>query len=145
MNTEAAIVAFEDALTAAVALGDSTVEEAAAALLQALRPAMDRLMVQAAEDAAEEVSAQLPDAEVQVVMDDGAPRLVVEQVESEVEPLRDELEARLTLRLPSNLKGLIEEAATEAGDSVNAHVIETLHRSLQRHRRGRRFSGTIET
>jgi hypothetical protein len=148
VNTEAAIVAFEETLSQQVALGDEQVEEAATALLAALRPAMDRLALTLAEDAAAEVSAQLPDATAQVVIEDGQPALVVSGADEVVPSLKsEELEARLTLRLPSGLKGLIEESADDAGHSVNAHVIETLHRSLHRARRtaGRSFSGTIET
>ena len=118
-------------------------------MLAALRPALDRLTLTVAEEAAAEVSAQLPDAEVRVVMDGGQPTLAVDSSEADVDigSLRDELEARLTLRLPSNLKELIEHSAGDAGDSVNTHVVETLHKSLQRSRRaaGRRISGTIET
>ena len=149
MNTEAAIVAFEEALATQVSLGDERVEEAATALLAALRPALDRLALTIAEEAAAEVSAQLPDAEVRVVMEAGQPGLTVDssEVDVDVAALRNDLEARLTLRLPQGLKELIEDSAGDAGDSVNTHVVETLHRSLQRSRRaaGRRISGTIET
>ena len=149
MNTEAAIVAFEEALATQVSLGDERVEEAATALLAALRPALDRLALTVVEEAAAEVSAQLPDAEVRVVMEGGQPSLTIDSADTDLDTtaFRDDLEARLTLRLPSGLKDLIEDSAGDAGDSVNAHVVETLHKSLQRSRRaaGRRISGTIET
>jgi hypothetical protein len=148
VNTDAAVVAFEEALATQVSLGGEAVEEAATALLTALRPALDRLILTVAEEAAAEVTAQLRDAEARVVVSGGQPTLAVEHADDEeLPPLRDDLEARLTLRLPKGLKELIEDAAGDAGDSVNAHVVETLHRSLQRSRRsaGRRISGTIET
>jgi hypothetical protein len=102
-----------------------------------------------AEDAAQEVAAQLPDATVRVVIEDGAPTLVVERQETDegVAYKGKDLEARLTLRLPAALKSALEEAAGDSGDSVNSHVVEALGQALHRHRRisGRRFSGTIET
>jgi hypothetical protein len=149
MNTEAAIIAFEDTLGQQAALGGDAVEEAAGALLTALRPAVEKLALTLAEEAAIEVSAQLTDATVRVAIDEGAPSLLVEQQGGE-EPIAfktEDLEARLTLRLPASLKGELEEAASDVGDSINAHVVETLARALQRHRRvaGNRLSGTIES
>ena len=47
----------------------------------------------------------------------------------EVDP--SDLDARITLRLPSNLKQLIEEAADIGGDSVNAYVVKTLSGSAK--------------
>lgn len=148
MNTEGAVVALEEAVARQVALGDERLEEAALTLLGALRPALERLSLTLAEQAAEEVTAQLVDFRARVVVEGGEPQLVVEPTDAGSDtPRFDDLEARLTLRLPAALKELIEESAGEAGDSVNTHVLETLHRSLQRARRssGRRLSGTIET
>ncbi len=148
MNTEGAVAALEEAVARQVALGDERLEEAALTLLGALRPALERLSLTLAEQAAEEVTAQLVDSRARVVVEGGEPQLVVEPTDAGSDPPRfDDLEARLTLRLPAALKELIEESAGEAGDSVNTHVVETLHRSLQRARRssGRRLSGTIET
>ena len=141
-------MAFEEALAQQTVFGDEQLEEAATALVVALRPAAERLALALATEAAQEVSAQLPEAVVRVVIEGGEPILRVESdAEDDVPVFREDLEARLTLRLPSRLKGLLEEAAVDAGDSVNAHVVETLNKALHRDRRtaGRRFTGTIET
>jgi len=149
VNIEASIIAFEETLAQQATLGGDAVEEAAGALLQAVRPAVERLALSMAEDAALEVAAQLPDATVRVVIEEGSPALMVERQETvETAAFKGEdLEARLTLRLPTGLKSAIEEAAGDAGDSVNSHVVEALGQALQRHRQvsTRRFTGTIET
>lgn len=148
MNVESAVVAFEEALGQQAALGGDVVEETAGALLGAVRPAVERLALAMAEEAAAEVTAQLVDSTVRVVVEGGAPSLVVDRVgEDEHIAIKEDLEARLTLRLPASLKSDLEDVAGDVGDSVNAHVVETLAKALHRHRRvsGRRFSGTIET
>jgi len=147
--TEPAIIAFEEALGRQAALGGDAADEVAGTMLAALRPAVERLALAIAEQAAAEVSAQLADATVRVTIEDGLPSLQVEGPDAEDGPAYKgkDLEARLTLRLPASLKGEIEAAAGDVGDSVNAHVVETLGRAIQRQRRaaGRRLSGTIET
>jgi hypothetical protein len=110
---------------------------------------MERLALSLAEEAAAEVSAQLPEAAVRVVIEEGSPTLLVERqaTDDDAAYKGEDLEARLTLRLPTSLKLELEKAAADVGDSVNAHVVETLAKALRQYRRvsGRRFSGTIET
>lgn len=149
MNIESAVIAFEETLGKQAALGGEAVEETAGALLPAIRPAMERLALSLAEEAAAEVSAQLPEAAVRVVIEGGSPTLLVERrtTDDEAVPKGEGMEARLTLRLPTSLKLELEKAAGDVGDSVNTHVVETLAKALRQHRRvsGRRVSGTIET
>ncbi len=88
--------------------------------------------MQLARQAADEVGAQLPDHEVEVVLDGDDPALRVSRTDAEapeVDP--SDLDARITLRLPSNLKQIIEEAADLGGDSVNAYVVKTLSGSAK--------------
>jgi hypothetical protein len=40
---------------------------------------------------------------------------------------------------------MLEEVATESGDSVNTYVVKTLSSKTRDRSAGRRFSGTIET
>ncbi len=149
MNIEASVVAFEETLAQQATLGGDAVEEAAGALLQAVRPAVERLALSIAEDAAQEVAAQIPDATVRVVIEEGSPALMVERQEAEDAAAfkGEDLEARLTLRLPTALKSAIEDAAAEAGASVNSQVVDALGKALHRQQRNstRRFTGTIET
>ena len=88
--------------------------------------------MQLARQAADEVGAQLPDHEVEVVLDGDDPSLRVTRTETpaeEVDP--SDLDARITLRLPTNLKQTIEEAADLGGDSVNTYVVKTLFGSAK--------------
>ena len=77
---------------------------------------------------------------------DGDPALVVRsQQGSEPQFSAEDLEARLTLRLPSILKDQIEEAAGDAGDSINTYVVKSLSRSSGRKRSGRKITETFRT
>lgn len=126
--------------------GDDAVERATQAMLLSLEPALQRAAMQLAEQAAAEVDAQLPDARVDVVVSDGDPTLVVRSSQ-EAGPAFgvEDLEARLTLRLPSQLKDQIEQAAGDAGDSINSYVIKSLSRTSGRRKGGRRVSETFRT
>lgn len=142
------ITELEAALANQVRLGgDPAVDDAADALLLALRPAVEQLIGRIAEQAAAEVDAQLPDRSVDVVLSEGAPTLVVrsEAVMTSIDT--SELEARLTLRLSDLLKEQVEAAAGETGESVNTYVVKTLSdqtRARSRETQGS-FRGTIET
>jgi hypothetical protein len=140
---------FEAALTrqAALAAGDEAVEAAVEALLEAAGPAIRQLALTLAQQAALEVDAQLPDHKVEVVLTEGDPTLTVRADEGAPRYTGEDLEARLTLRLPAGLKETIEEAARTAGDSVNSYVVESLSRSSVRRgpRTGRHITGTVET
>lgn len=126
--------------------GDEAVERATQALLMSLEPALQRAAMQLAEQAAAEVSAQLTDAAVEVVMSDGDPTLVV-RASQDTGPsfVADDLEARITLRLPALLKDQIEAAAGDAGDSINSYLVKSLSRSSARRKSGRRVSETFRT
>ena len=119
MNIEAAVAALEQAVAHQVMIGggDPTVEAAARAVLGSLEPAMRQIALDFAQQAALEVAAQLPDNDVDVVIVDGDPSLRVRATESDGEEVATgDYEARLTLRLPEALKGLVEESADDSGD-----------------------------
>lgn len=150
MNVEAIMTEFEAAVTQQVALAgdDPAVRAAAEAILTALGPAGRQLALGIAEQAAVEVGAQLPDYEIEVVLSDGEPSLRVQPVEGRGSAFRlDDLEARLTLRLPEALKKAVEDAAAGSGESINAYVVKTLGSKAgrQSHSPGRRVQGTIQT
>ncbi len=148
MDISSAMADFEAALNEQLSLtgADSEMEAAAEALLAVLHPTMHRLALGLAEQAAEEVSAQLPDYAVEVVLSDGQPALTARPISEDSPFAAEDLEARLTVRLPSKLKALIEEAAADAGDSVNTYVFKSLSsRAHKAAKSGRRFSGTIQT
>lgn len=130
----------------AVAGADPTMEAAASQLLAALEPALKQVGMELAQQAAEEVGAQLGDRTVEVVMVDGEPQLRVSQP-SDPEPsaMEEDFDARITLRLPPSLKGLVESAADETGDSINTWVVKTLTSGARKSTRvGRTVRGTFE-
>lgn len=130
-----------------VAGDDSALAEAGEALFTALEPALRQAAFTLAEQAAAEVAAQLPDNTVDVVLSDGQPTLVVRSSGDSVAINTEDLDARMTVRLPEDLKDDLEVAASELGDSVNMFVVKALAGSAQALKRSSRstFEGTIET
>ena len=108
----------------AIASDDPTVAVAGEAMLAALGPALAQMGASLAEQAAAEVGAQLPDHQIDVV-----------------------LRARITVRLPEDLKEDLELAASDRGDSVNTFVVKALAGKTKARRKSSRstFEGTIET
>jgi hypothetical protein len=98
-----------------------------------------------AEQAAAEAEAQLPGRSVGVELREGVPVLAVRSAETSVVIDTDDLEARITLRLSEKLKGVLEDAADESGDSMNAFVVKTLTTKARERGKGRRYTGRIET
>ncbi|MCH8128975.1 MAG: hypothetical protein IIC70_03630 [Acidobacteria bacterium] len=147
MDISAVVVEVEDALTGQLQLvgDDPAVVRAGEVMIGALQPAIERAALRLAEQAAEEVDAQLPDKAVTVRLQEGTPILTVEDSGTPITIGTDELEARITLRLSDRLKSVLEEMAGESGDSVNSYVLKTLTSKTRDRTTGRRFSGTIET
>lgn len=144
MNITGVLTEFEEALLRQAAMGGDDIAAAAELLVAALRPAGERLALELAEQAALEVGAQLPDASVEVRLREGEPELVVSTENAEPD-LGDDMEARLTLRLPQELKSAIEAAAGDSGGSINSYVVRSLAKSARRATQGRRISGTFRT
>lgn len=148
MNTTAASAALEAAVQQQVMIGggDPAVEAAARAVLGAIELSMKQIALDFAQQAAEEVGAQLPEHEIEVVLSDGEPTLRVRASESGgSEVASGDYEARLTLRLPEVLKELVEENAGQSGDSVNTWVVKALSsKAKKRPDRGGRITESFE-
>jgi hypothetical protein len=133
---------------AALAGDDPAVEAAVAHLVEALGPALRQAAQDLAEQAANEVSAQLSDRAVDVVLVDGDPTLRVSDTRPDAAAATpsEELDARITLRVPPTLKRLIEDAAEATGASVNAWVVDALAARTRRARTnlGNRVTGTFD-
>jgi hypothetical protein len=131
----------------ALASDDPAVDAAGAAILAGLDPALEQMGMALAEQAAIEVGAQLPGYSIDVVLRDGEPQLVVRAVDDVVAISHDDLGARITVRLPEDLKVDLEDAAADTGDSVNTFVVKAIAgKTKARSRRSRTtFVGTIET
>ena len=129
MDVTTALTKLEAALEEQLLLAgrDDAVAAAGELLVGALRPAISTLALDLAQQAATEIDAQLPTHTVEVVLRDGEPHLTVRaEGPPAPPPPPDDVEARLTLRLPESLKRLVEEEASTAGDSINSWVVDTL-------------------
>lgn len=136
MNLDAITTTLEARTEAQLRLsGDPAVEAAGSAILEALRPALHEAALAIARQAAEEVAAQLPDRPVDVVLDGDDPMLRIGQPAGEPVVDADELDARITLRLPKALKDVIESVADVEGDSVNAYIVKSLNTNAAAARR----------
>lgn len=126
---------------------DPAVEAAGDAILTVVEPALRQAAMALAEQAAAEVGAQIPDRTVDVVLSDGQPNLIVRDTGEPITVNTDELDARMTVRLPDDLKDEIETAASDLGDSVNTFVVRALSATARQGKRSSRttFQGTIET
>lgn len=146
MQTEPILDAIEEAVETQLAVGDGgdAVEEAAVALMAALRPAIQQAAFRLAEQAAAEVEAQLQGYSVSVVLEEGEPALLVREDAPRGAIATEDLSARITLRLPDALKDELESAAGAAGDSMNAYVVKALSSRAAR-RTSRRITDTFET
>ena len=147
MDTTSVISEVEAALVAQLQLGggDPAVHAAGDALRIALGPALRQGAMDLAGQAVAEVAAQLPDRVVELVVTDGEPNVVVRQSDSVTSFATDDLEARMTVRLPKALKKQLEEAAGSAGDSINTYVVKSLSSQGTKQRNRRRYTGTFET
>ena len=147
MNTKAIAANLEDQLVAQgrLAGADPAVERVIDALVNGLGPAIRQATLDLAEQAAAEVGAQLATGHIDVVLSEGEPSLIVRSEVSDPSFSTEELEARMTVRLPTNLKSALEEAADAAGDSVNSFVLKTLATGATRSRKGQRIRETFQT
>lgn len=130
-----------------VAADDPAIDRAAGALVASLGPALRQAALRIAEAAAVEVDAQLPQHQVSVFLEEGEPAMLVRNTAKPVTVNTEDLEARLTVRLPAELKETLEEVASELGDSVNTYVVKSLttRTSAATDRSSRTFRGTIRT
>jgi len=133
-----------DALATDLGAVLAAVDEQAGALVTRLGPAISssvRLrLLEAATEAAAEITSQLPQGRVEVRLESGEPVFVfVDDAPPTPAPVPEEEEAgaRISLRLPESLKARIDQSAAHEGVSVNTWVTRTVARALEhRPRRG---------
>lgn len=146
MDTARFVEKLERDLAAVAALGDDAVAHAAERLIQALRGSASYRLMEALSEVALEISAQLPDGHVEVRLAGPDAELVYVGPQPADPPAvssDDGLSARITLRLPENLKRELEAAATREGVSLNTWLVRALSRSTAPppRRSGRRLTG----
>ena len=140
-------------LAALGALGDEAMANAACRLAEAMQAPLTTRLV----EVLGQVAAELDDsllalrAEVRLVGDDA--RVVVydeapvpDEVPERGDDLQADTEARVTLRLPAQLKAQVEAAAAREGVSANTYIVRALSQQVRGTRGaatrvGRRVSG----
>lgn len=136
MHVEPVVMSLRATIERQVALGagDPAVEAAAERLAEALAPALRQAAIELAQQAAVEIGAQLHDQSIDVVLSGEDLELrVVDAPAEAVAPTAEDLDARITLRLPPSLKSTIERYANVDGESVNSWVIDALSKGARRH------------
>ena len=140
MQFSHAITNLESAVDTQLRIAGPEVAEAGSQLLAALKPAITQTMMEVVAMVVAEISSQLEVQTVDIKLVDGDPELVVRDDPNAVPPpppppppgMDDADEARITVRLPGYLKDLIASEAEDAGDSVNAYVVEVLSNKTRR-------------
>ena len=116
-----------------IGAADPQTEAAAHHLMETLGPALRQAAIELAQQAAAEVDAQLPEHTVSVVLAGTDVELRVdESAAGGAAPVDEELDARITLRLPPSLKQTIERFASGDGESVNSWVVDALSKRAGR-------------
>ncbi len=155
MRLDPIVTQIDSAVEAQIRLADPAVAESAAGFMDAFRPAVRSALLEVAQQVAAEIGAQLGDSRVEVHLVDGDPEMVVTPMpppppsppgpgEHRGSSGEDDLEARITLRLPGSLKGLIEESASTSGDSINSWVVDALRSRARRSSAGSHVEETFE-
>jgi hypothetical protein len=128
------VEALKADLAAIAGVGDDAVAAAAQRLSQALTASLGLRLLDVLQEAALEVSEQVPSGHVEVRLAGQEPLLVyVEDEAAETGPppqTDDGAAARITLRLAESLKAAVEAEAAREGLSVNAWLVRALTRAV---------------
>lgn len=163
MQFDEYVTALQQGLARATRLAPEEIQRTAELIGEALEPEARLALTRFASDLAEEITAELEGAVVEVHIRGGEPTVVVEQTQvfSEMSPEAPEPPAppapaphadegntaRLTLRLPESLKAEIEKTAAAEGKSSNTWLVQAAHQALSAPqapippRSGRRLTG----
>jgi hypothetical protein len=118
-------------LTAVAELGDETTADAAGRLVLTLQASVGLRLLDALSEAALELNEKLPSGHVEVRLSGQDPELVYvgDEPEAPAAGAESAYTARITLRLPEQLKVSIEAAASREGISVNSWIVRAMSRS----------------
>jgi hypothetical protein len=142
------VEALASDMVALGALGDETTAAAARRLAAAMEGPITARLLESLSQIAAEVRTTLPSGRLEVRLAGGDADLVYVEEERQSEDADDDLDAetsaRITLRLPANLKARIETASAREGVSVNTYIVRALgqqSRSERGPKVGKRLSG----
>ena len=130
-------------LVAAAEAGGDDIKQAAERLLLALDPAARLALMEAVSQAAAEITAELPNAGVDVRLNGRELDFIVHQSGPPAAPTPppppapEEVDeggmARITLRIPESVKARAEEKAAKAGDSLNTWLVKVVRAATSEH------------
>ena len=109
-------------------LGGPELDSAVSRLIPTLEPVLRTRLLEALSEIADELSQQFPGAHLEVRVQGDEIDLVHIEDGSIVRENPADLNARITLRLPEDLKSRIESAATKEGISLNSWLLKTSDR-----------------
>lgn len=144
LNPYLAAVAAD--LDKATALADDDTRAISARVAVAVEPALRLAMTQLLADAAAQLTSELPATVITVRMDGREPVLQVHEQQAVAEPApsepiagsEDEGIARVTVRLPEQLKRRAEALAQAAEQSLNTWIVQAVRGAAQAPRTDRR-------
>ncbi|MBF8253051.1 MAG: pilus assembly protein HicB [Actinobacteria bacterium] len=110
-------------------LGGQELDSAVSRLIPTLTPVLRTRLLEALTEIAEELSEQLPGAHLEARIQGDEIELIYIEDSSTVRENPADLNARITLRLPEDLKSRIESAATNEGISLNSWLLKASDRN----------------
>jgi hypothetical protein len=141
MDLRPYLEALREDIEAAASLGGPELKEAAGLLAAALEASLQLRILDLLNEVALDLSGQIGSGHVEVRLAGREVQLVFSADGGGAASSDDDLTARITLRLPERLKELAEATATREGISVNAWLVRTIARSVERHPSGQRLRG----
>ncbi len=144
MDLEPYVENLRRGLAVAAEPGGEDARALAERLAGALESATRLALLDALSAAADEITRDLAPGAVEVRLRGGEPEFVVtsppaeEDFEAPSPPPDEGGTSRLTLRLPEQLKPRVDDAAADAGISVNAWLVRAVAAALEPGQRGRR-------
>jgi hypothetical protein len=140
--------ALRSDIASLAALGDEALARASERVATALESSLRLRLLDVVAAAAEELSQQLPDGRAELRLVSGEPVLAyVPDERAPAAPVGDDLQARISLRLPEALKAQVDKAAAQEGVSVNTWLVQAIARGLERrpHRVGKQLRGFAQS
>jgi HicB family len=132
MQIDGHIQALREDLARVASLGDEATAHVAEILSGAIESSLARRLQDILAEAALELNTQLDSGHVEVRVAGRDPELVYVREDGDAPETVDEVfSARITLRLPENLKQRIDAAATRDGASVNTWLVQALIRAVE--------------
>lgn len=118
-------------------LGGPELERAVSRLIPTLEPVLRTRLLELLTEVAQELREQLPGGRVEARLNGGEIEFVFLQEENSPREAPTDLNARITLRLPEDLKSRLEHAAASEGISLNSWLLKASERGS--------YSVTIQT